>query len=101
VIVAILKEIHFVINDEKHSVAYAKRSMACAGVPRNPSSHWKAVIGKDEEDAKDKLRAQVVEFLQRMNLDPADFEFSYRHTSTTNDSLGDREQVYGYQPRCP
>ena len=79
-IVAILKEIHFVINDEKHSVAYAKRSMACAGVPRNPSSHWKAVIGQNEDDAKTKLRAQVVEFLQRMNLDPADFEFSYRHT---------------------
>jgi hypothetical protein len=79
-IVAILREIHFVIDEEKHSVAYAKRAMGCVGVPRNPSSHWKAVIGKDEEDVQDKLRAQVVSFLQRMNLDPADFEFSYRHT---------------------
>jgi hypothetical protein len=81
-IIAILKQIHYIINDEKHTVAYAKQAMACAGVPKNPSSHWKAVIGKDEEDVQDKLRAQVVEFLQRMNLDPTDFAFSYRHTST-------------------
>jgi len=81
-IVAILKEIHYIINDEKHSVAYAKRAMSCASVPKHPSSHWKAVVGKDEEDAKAKLRAQAVEFLQRMDLDPADFAFSYRYTST-------------------
>jgi hypothetical protein len=81
-IVAILKEIHFIINDEKHSVAYAKRAMGCVGVPKHPTTHWKAVIGNDEEDIKVKLRAQIVEFLQRVSLDPADFEFSYRYTST-------------------
>ncbi len=78
-IVAILKQIHFVIDEKRHTVAYAKHAMGCTGIPQNPSSHWKAVICTDEEDVKDKLRAQVVEFLQRVNLDPADFKFSYRY----------------------
>ena len=78
-IVAILNQIHYVLDENKHSVAYAKRSMSCAEAPKCPTSNWKAVIGNDEEDAKTKMKAQVVSFLQRMNLDPADFKFSYRY----------------------
>jgi hypothetical protein len=81
-IIAILREISFILDEDKHSVKYAKRAMSCTSIPKRPSSHWMAVIGKDEEDVLIKLRAQVVGFLQRMDLDPADFKFSYRYTST-------------------
>lgn len=79
-IIAILDEISYVCDADRHSVSYAERATRAVVVPKIPSSHWMAVVGTDQEDVHTKLRAQVVKYLQLMSLNPDDFKFSYRHS---------------------
>lgn len=99
-IVGILNKINFVLKQDQHTVGYAERAKSCTVVPDSPSAHWKAVIGVHEQDLLAKLKAQAIDYLLRMALDPADFTLDYRYTPVDDNGqfwlLGDRSGTYVY-----
>ncbi len=90
-IVAILSTLEYVENPDEHTVRYSDYCKELEFTDRANYGNFKAVIAKDDFEAEEKIRKQVLDYLRIgfgfMMVNPKDFRFEFRFSDVKNNEF--------------
>ncbi len=96
-LVAHISALYFIPDGDKHTINYAEK---CRGLEFNGyqkrSGHYKVVMASSIKLAANKLKQQIVNELNRMNLSPEDFQFELVYSDLNeNNEFWSVPTIYG------